>query len=158
MNDFNYAPPKFNILLVEDNEDDVLLTKHALRNLPFLIDFQVAGDGQKAISMLRHESPYADSPTPHVILLDLNMPRMDGRQLLAALKSDETMRHIPTIILSTSEAEDDVSNAYRNYASAYMTKPIDLRQFRDRMKRFADFWFSEICFASSPSSCQPTHR
>jgi CheY-like chemotaxis protein len=152
MNDFNCAPPKFNVLLVEDNEDDVLLTKHAFRNLPFVVDFQVAGDGQKAISMLRRESPYCDSPTPHVILLDLNMPRMDGRQLLAALKSDDVLKLIPTIILSTSAADNDVSNAYRNYASAYMTKPIELHEFRDRMKRFADFWLSEICYVSHPST------
>ena len=152
MNDSNFAPPKFRVLLVDDNEDDVLLTKHAFRNLPFVIDFQVAGDGQQALAMLRHELPYGDSPTPHVILLDLNMPRMDGRQLLAALKNDDVLKSIPTVILSTSAADDDVSNAYRNHAGAYMTKPIELHEFRSRMKRFADFWLSEIRFASSAST------
>jgi chemotaxis family two-component system response regulator Rcp1 len=152
MNDFNYAPPRFNVLLVEDNEDDVLLTRYAFRNLPFVVDLQVAGDGLKAISMLRREPPYSHSPTPHIILLDLNMPRMDGRQLLVALKSDELLKEIPTIILSTSAANDDIANAYRNHASAYMTKPIELHEFRDRMKRFADFWLSEICFVSSTGS------
>jgi CheY-like chemotaxis protein len=149
MNDLNYAPPRFNVLLVEDNEDDVLLTKHAFRSLPFVVDLQVASDGLKAISMLRREPPYSDSPTPHVILLDLNMPRMDGRQLLIALKSDDRLKQIPTIILSTSAADDDVWNAYRNHAGAYMTKPIELHEFRNRMKRFADFWLSEICFVPS---------
>ena len=152
MNAFNCAPPTFNVLLVEDNDDDVLLTKYAFRNLPFVVDLQVAGDGLKAISMLRREPPYGDSPTPHLILLDLNMPRMDGRQLLVALKSDELLKQIPAIILSTSAADDDVWNAYRNHASAYMTKPIELREFRDRIKRFADFWLSEICFVPSAGS------
>jgi two-component system, chemotaxis family, response regulator Rcp1 len=149
MSNFNYAPPRFNVLLVEDNEDDVLLTKHAFRSLPFVVDLQVASDGLKAISMLRREPPYGDSSSPHLILLDLNMPKMDGRQLLVALKNDERLKHTPTIILSTSASDDDVWNAYRNHASAYMTKPIELREFRERMKRFADFWLSEICFVPS---------
>ena len=147
MNDLLRALPKFNVLLVEDNEDDVLITKHAFKNLPVDIDLQVAGDGRQAIAMLRGEPPYDNAIIPHVILLDLNMPQMDGRQLLAALKQDAFLKLIPALILSTSASGDDVANAYQHHASAYMTKPIDLHEFRDRMRRFADFWLTGIHFA-----------
>jgi CheY-like chemotaxis protein len=99
------------------------------------------------MAMLRRESPYDHSIIPHVILLDLNMPQMDGRQFLSALKQDAFLKLIPAMILSTSAAGDDISNAYSNHASAYMTKPIELHEFRDRIRRFADFWLAGIQFA-----------
>ena len=123
---------RFNILLVEDNEDDVLLTKHAFKKLPVVVDFQVARDGLEALSVLRDKSSPARAKLPQIILLDLNMPRMDGRQLLTELKNDEALKVIPTLVLTTSAAEDDVNSAYRNHASAYMAKPIDLREFATR--------------------------
>jgi CheY-like chemotaxis protein len=134
------SPPAFNLLLVEDSEDDVLLTKHAFKNLPVAISFQVARDAIEALKVLRREPPYADAPRPQLILLDLNMPRMDGRQLLIELKRDEQLKTIPVVILTTSAADEDVLNAYRSYASAYMTKPLDIHEFALHIERFTSFW------------------
>lgn len=142
MNDKSSSSRRFNILLVEDNDDDVLLTKHAFKKLTVSVDFQLARNGLEALALLRQPSPSGDFRLPQLILLDLNMPRMDGRQLLAELKKDDSLRVIPTIILTTSAAEDDVSNAYRNFASAYVTKPIDLHEFTLRTQHLADFWLS----------------
>jgi len=133
----------FNILLVEDNDDDVLLTRHAFKNAPVAIEFQVARDGCEALQQLRQSAPLDDRPLPNIILLDLNMPRMDGRQLLAELKRDDRLRIIPTIVLTTSAADDDISNAYRNYANSYMIKPIDLHEFAARTGRFMGFWLDD---------------
>jgi two-component system, chemotaxis family, response regulator Rcp1 len=134
---------RFNVLLVEDNEDDVLLTRYTFKRMPFAVDFQIACNGLEALHLLR-KLPLDDAPLPDVILLDLNMPRMDGRQLLAELKSDDRLQSIPAIVLSTSAAEEDVSNAYRRQASAYMTKPIALEEFMEAMRRFAEFWLSGV--------------
>jgi CheY-like chemotaxis protein len=129
--------------LVEDNDDDVLLTRHAFRKMPFAVEFQIANNGLEALKLLRN-SPRVDKQLPDIILLDLNMPCMDGRQLLAELKGDERFQTIPAIVLSTSTAQDDVTNAYRRHASAYMTKPIAFSEFIDTMRRFADFWLSGV--------------
>jgi len=154
MNEKCSSPHPFNILLVEDNDDDVLLTKHAFKNVSAAVEFQVARDGLEALKLLRHEAPYSDSVIPHIILLDLNMPRMDGRQLLAELKQDEQLKIIPIVILTTSAADDDVSSAYRNHASAYMTKPMDLQEFAHRTERFVGFWLSDVATLPSRLSRQ----
>ncbi|MEX0612709.1 MAG: response regulator, partial [Pirellulales bacterium] len=106
----------FDILLVEDNEGDVWLTKRAFQKLPVPIEFHVAGDGVEALKFLRRETPHPVAPRPDLILLDLNMPRMDGRQLLVELKRDEDLKIIPVIVLSTSSADHDVRDAYRAHA------------------------------------------
>jgi len=144
MNYKNSSSRPFNILLVEDNDDDVILTKHAFKNVSVAVELQVARDGLEALKILRREPPYNDDPLPlpQIILLDLNMPRMDGRQLLVELKRDENLKTIPAIILTTSAADADVSIAYRSHASAYMTKPMELQEFADCIKRFAQFWLS----------------
>jgi two-component system, chemotaxis family, response regulator Rcp1 len=142
----------FNVLLVEDNEDDVLLTKHAFKNVSAAVEFQVARDGLEALKLLRREAPYCDAAPPDVVVLDLNMPRMDGRQLLAVLKQDEHLKIIPTVILTTSAADDDVTNAYRNHANAYMTKPMDLQEFAHSTARFVGFWLSDV--AILPTRCE----
>jgi CheY-like chemotaxis protein len=134
---------RFNVLLVEDNEDDVLLTKHAFKKARIDVDFQVAGDGIEALSLLR-QIVSQGRDLPDMILLDLNMPKMDGRQLLSVLKGDEKFKIIPTVILTTSSAEDDVCAAYSNHANSYMVKPIELQEFSDRIKGFVDFWFGEV--------------
>jgi CheY-like chemotaxis protein len=152
MNEKSCSPRPFNVLLVEDNDDDVLLTKHAFKNIPVAVEFQVARDGLDALKLLRHEAPYFDAKLPDIILLDLNMPRMDGRQLLAELKQDEHLKIIPTVILTTSTAEDDVSTAYRNFASAYMTKPIELSEFAHRTECFVQFWLSDVAILPCPSN------
>lgn len=144
MNRERSLPRPFNILLVEDNDDDVLLTRHAFKNVAVAIEFQVARDGREALQRLRHEAPYHDAALPSIILLDLNMPRMDGRQLLAELKRDERLRIIPTVVLTTSAADDDVTTAYRHHANAYMIKPIDLHEFARSTERFVDFWLRDV--------------
>ncbi len=143
MNKKNCSPRQFNVLLVEDNEDDVLLTRHAFRKMPFAVEFQVAHNGLEALTLLR-SAARDGAPLPDMILLDLNMPCMDGRQLLAELKGDAGFQSIPAIVLSTSAAEEDVSDAYRRHASAYMTKPIGLSEFTDSMRRFAEFWLGGV--------------
>ncbi|MEX0613998.1 MAG: response regulator [Pirellulales bacterium] len=151
MNEKGSSPRRFRILLVEDNDDDVLLTKHAFKCVPEAIEFQVARDGLEALNILRREPPYDDAslPLPHVVLLDLNMPRMDGRQLLRELKGDEALKVIPIIILTTSAAKTDIATAYLNNANAYMTKPMELQEFADCTKRFADFWLSGVAILPS---------
>jgi CheY-like chemotaxis protein len=143
MNKNSSSPRPLNVLLVEDNDDDVLLTRHAFKKMPFAVEFQIARNGLEALQLLRG-NPFEQTRLPDVILLDLNMPRMDGRQLLAELKGDARLQTIPAIVLSTSTAEDDVTNAYRRHASAYMTKPITLSDFLETMRRFADFWLSGV--------------
>jgi chemotaxis family two-component system response regulator Rcp1 len=142
MNGKTYSPRVFNILLVEDNEDDVLLTRRAFKNVSVSVEFQVARDGEQALKLLRREAPYLEAKRPDIILLDLNMPRMDGRQMLAELKHDEHLRIIPTVILTTSAADIDVTAAYHNYANAYMIKPMDLQEFTHCTERFVQFWMS----------------
>jgi CheY-like chemotaxis protein len=134
---------RFNVFLVEDNEDDVLLTRHTFRKMPFAVEFHVASNGLEALKLLR-ASLRDTAELPDLILLDLNMPCMDGRQLLAELKGDECLKTIPAIVLSTSAADDDVRNAYRRHASAYMIKPISMEEFIEAMRRFADFWLNGV--------------
>ena len=134
----------FRVLLVEDNDDDVLLTRNAFRKLPVVVDLHVVRDGLEAFKFLRHEAPYDDALLPHIILLDLNMPRMNGRRFLVELKKDEHLKIIPTVVLTTSAAEDDVSSAYQSQASAYMTKPMDINEFAYRTRCFASFWLSDV--------------
>lgn len=129
---------------MEDNDDDVLLTKHAFKNAQVAVEFHVARDGCEALQRLRRESPYQDASLPNIILLDLNMPRMDGRQLLAELKRDERLRIIPTIVLTTSSADDDVLTAYRQHANSYMIKPIDQHEFARNAERFVEFWLRGV--------------
>jgi CheY-like chemotaxis protein len=144
MNEHGSSARRFNVLLVEDSEDDVLITKHAFKKLPVAVDFQVARDGLEALQWLRRDTADCDAQSPDLILLDLNLPRMDGRKLLSELKQDEHLKVIPTIILTTSAADDDVDNAYRNHASAYITKPIDLQEFAYCTEQLAGFWLSGV--------------
>jgi CheY-like chemotaxis protein len=150
----NSSPRPFDILLVEDNDDDILLTKHAFKKLPWPAHFHVARDGLEALELLRRGADDERAKLPDIILLDLNMPRMDGRQLLVELKRDLPLAMIPTIVLTTSAAEDDVNHAYRRHASAYMTKPIDLDEFTQRVQRFAGFWLSGVAVLPKPVPCR----
>jgi CheY-like chemotaxis protein len=128
------------ILLVEDNPGDVRLTREALKEAKFRNKVEVVGDGVEALAYLRHEGQYSGAMRPHLIMLDLNLPRMDGREVLAAIKKDADLRRIPVVVLSSSEAETDIARAYELHANAYVTKPVDIDHFLQVVKAIEEFW------------------
>jgi two-component system, chemotaxis family, response regulator Rcp1 len=132
------------ILLVEDNPGDVRLTREALREGKIHNNLAVVEDGVEALRYLRGEGPYAGSPRPDVILLDLNLPRKDGREVLEEVKADPQLRTIPVVVLTSSDAERDVVRAYDLHANCYVTKPVDLEQFINVVKSIESFWFSIV--------------
>ncbi|NNJ10199.1 response regulator [Chloroflexales bacterium ZM16-3] len=132
------------ILLVEDNPGDVRLTQEALRDAKVSTRMYVAIDGVQAMAFLRHEGVYADVPRPDLILLDLNLPKMSGREVLAEIKGNVEFRRIPVVILTTSQAEQDIFETYNLHANAYVTKPVDLDQFAKVVKSIEDFWFEIV--------------
>ena len=132
------------ILLVEDNPGDADLAREALEGSKFHNDLHVVDDGEKAMAFLRQEGPYTDAPRPGLILLDLNLPRKDGRQVLAEIKADENLRRIPVVILTTSRAEEDIIKSYDLHANCFITKPIDLSQFLNVVRAIEDFWLSIV--------------
>ena len=134
----------FDILLVEDSPSDVLMTKAALESAKLLHHLHVVEDGEQALAFLRHEGIYADAPRPAVILLDLNLPRKDGREVIAALKADGLLKVIPVVVLTTSKAEEDILKAYGLHANCYITKPIDFGCFADVIRSVEHFWFSVV--------------
>lgn len=132
------------ILLVEDSPGDVRLTKEALREGKVRNNLHVVNDGVEALAFLRHEGQYAAVPRPDVILLDLNMPRKDGREVLAEVKQDDSLRRIPIVILTTSQDEHDVLRAYELHANCYITKPVDLDQFITVIQSIESFWLTIV--------------
>jgi len=132
------------ILLIEDNPGDVILTEEALLESKVLNRLSVAEDGVEAMQMLRREGSYVGHPRPDLILLDLNLPRMDGREVLAAIKTDPDLRRIPVVILTTSQAERDVAEAYDRHANCYIVKPVDLDQFIHVVRTIEGFWLSVV--------------
>lgn len=132
------------ILLVEDNIGDVRLTKEALSEAKVLNRLHVVNDGMAALQFLRNERPYCESPKPDLILLDLNLPRKSGFEVLAQIKRDPTLRSIPVIILTSSDAEEDVLKSYENHANAYITKPVDVERYFTVVRRIDDFWLSTV--------------
>ena len=132
------------ILLVEDNPGDVRLTKEAFKETKgkVLHNLRVVEDGMEAMAFLRKEGKYADIPRPDIILLDLNLPKKDGREVLKEIKSDEGLKRIPVVVLTVSKAEEDVLKAYDLHANCYITKPVDLRQFVGVVKDIENFWLS----------------
>lgn len=133
-----------NILLVEDNPGDVRLTVEALKEGKVHNQLSVARDGVEALAFLRREGEFADAPQPDVILLDLNLPKKDGREVLAEIKADERFRRIPVVVLTTSKAEEDILRSYALHANCYVTKPVDLEQFITVVRSIEDFWFSIV--------------
>ena len=133
-----------NILLVEDNPGDARLTIEALRDAKVRNELNVARDGVEAMAMLRREDGYGDAPRPDLILLDLNLPRKDGRQVLAEIKSDENLRRIPVAVLTTSQAEQDILASYDLHANCYITKPVDLNEFVRVVQGIENFWLSIV--------------
>jgi two-component system, chemotaxis family, response regulator Rcp1 len=132
------------ILLVEDNPGDVDLAREGLEEGKVRNQLHVVGDGEAALAFLRRQAPYADAPRPDVILLDLNLPRKDGREVLAEIKADEELKLIPVVVLTTSEAEQDIVRSYKLHANCYVTKPLDLDQFVTVVKSIEDFWLAIV--------------
>jgi chemotaxis family two-component system response regulator Rcp1 len=132
------------LLLVEDNPGDVELTREALTEARVRNHLAVVSDGVEALRFLRREGPHAGSPRPDLILLDLNLPRMDGREVLAAIKRDPALRRIPVVVLTTSEAERDILEAYQLHANAYIVKPVDLDQFLGVVRSIESFWLAVV--------------
>lgn len=132
------------ILLVEDNPGDVELTANALRVGKVCNRMNVVEDGESALAFLRRQGNYAGAPCPDVVLLDLNLPRKDGREVLAEIKSDPVLKQIPVIILTTSQSEEDILRAYNLAANCYITKPVDLDQFTKVVQSIEEFWFTVV--------------
>lgn len=132
------------ILLVEDNPGDVRLAKEALKESKLLNKLYQVEDGIKAMAFLRQEGEYSDVPRPDLVLLDLNLPRKNGGEVLAEIKMDETLKRIPVVILTVSRAEEDVLKSYNLHANCYISKPFDMEQFVKVVKSIEDFWFSIV--------------
>jgi chemotaxis family two-component system response regulator Rcp1 len=131
------------VLLVEDSPGDVRLTQEAFRDANPSITLHVATDGVEAMAFLRNEGAYASSPRPDLILLDLNLPRMDGREVLAQIKGDADLKSIVTVILTTSESEADIVKSYQLQANCYLSKPVQLDDFESLVKSIDDFWLTK---------------
>jgi two-component system, chemotaxis family, response regulator Rcp1 len=143
MDAHNEAHAAVHILLVEDSPGDVRLTKEAFRDADPDLQLHIATDGAEAMMFLRHEGAHADAPRPDIILLDLNMPKMDGREALTEIKRDESLKLIPTVILTTSEDEADVVKCFELQANSYLLKPVGLTAFDVLVKGINDFWLAK---------------
>ena len=132
------------ILLVEDNPADVRLTLEALKVGNIRSKVQVIKDGEKAVNYFKKGKGFENRSLPDLILLDLNLPKLSGREVLAVIKQDEDLKHIPVIILTTSKSEEDILKSYQHHANCYITKPVDFDQFSDLIKKLDYFWFSIV--------------
>jgi CheY-like chemotaxis protein len=141
-NDVKLAPVK--ILLVEDNPADVRLTREALKEGKVRNNLHVVADGEAALAFLRREGQYARAPHPDLIFLDLNLPRKDGREVLAEIKEDPDLKRIPVVVLTTSTAEKDILQSYNLHANCYVTKPVHLDEFLSVVKSIDDFWLAIV--------------
>jgi len=142
------------ILLVEDSPGDIRLTLEAFRDANPSVHLHVANDGVEAMAFLRREGGHTQAPRPELILLDLNMPKMDGRAVLALIKSDESLKVIPTVILTTSEADIDILETYRLKANCYLRKPVGLEAFEGLVKQINDFWIVMTRLPPAPLHAQ----
>jgi len=134
------------ILLAEDNPGDVMLTRKALEQGKLANNLHVTTDGVDALEFLRQEGEYEDTPRPDLILLDLNMPRKDGQEVLEELRADDELRRIPVVVLTSSESEEDIVRSYELNANAYLTKPVDFDGFVEIVNRLENFWFQVVKF------------
>ncbi|MCX6316083.1 MAG: response regulator [Bacteroidetes bacterium] len=132
------------ILLVEDNEGDIVLTLEGLREARIYNHVQVVKDGEQALHYLRKLGNFTDAETPNLILLDINLPRIDGKEVLMEIKNDPLLKKIPVVMLTTSESETDVLESYNNHANCYITKPVDYSKFMDVVHSIKDFWISIV--------------
>jgi two-component system, chemotaxis family, response regulator Rcp1 len=138
------------ILLVEDSPSDTDLTLEALKDFKVRNHVSVVEDGVLALQFLRREGPYAEAPRPDMIMLDLNLPRKDGREVLAEIKSDESLKTIPVVVLTTSRADQDILRAYQLNANCYITKPVDFNQFLEVVRSIETFWLYVVSLPPAP--------
>ncbi len=143
MTDAAFSKP-VELLLVEDNPGDVRLTRETIKEFKVINNLSVVGDGVEAMAFLRREGKYENAPRPDLILLDLNLPKKDGREVLAEIKRDDQLKRIPVVILTTSGAEQDILNTYDLHANCYIRKPVDLDQFSAVIKSIEQFWFTIV--------------
>lgn len=132
------------VLMVEDNPTDVLIAREGFSRAKMLNTLHVADDGIEAIEFLNRRGKYADAPRPDLIVLDLNMPRKNGQEVLAEIKTDDNLKNIPVVILTTSKSEDDISKAYGLHANCYISKPVDFDEFTTVVQAIHDFWLSVV--------------
>jgi CheY-like chemotaxis protein len=132
------------VLLVEDDPGDVLMTREALREHPVNNRLTVLSDGDQALAYLRRQDPFEDAVRPDLVLLDLNLPRRDGREVLAEIKTDQALHHIPVVVLTTSAADEDVLHSYRLHANAYVTKPADFDRFVAVVRKIEEFFLGVV--------------
>src|SRR4051812_34742199 len=132
------------ILLVEDDPGDVLITREAIDASKFANNLNIVDNGEKALAYLRREAPYEGAARPGLILLDLNLPRLDGREVLAVIKADADLRRIPVVVLTTSSADEDIVRSYDLHANAYVTKPVDFEQFMSVVRQIDEFFISIV--------------
>ena len=137
-------PVEIDVLLVEDDAGDVLLIQEAFQDNKVRNRLHRVADGVEALQFLRREGEYADAPRPDLVLLDLNLPRKDGREVLAEVKADESLRQIPVVVLTTSKAEEDVLRSYRLHANAYVTKPVDFERFIEVVRQIDEFFVTVV--------------
>lgn len=137
-------PDEINVLLVEDDEGDVLMTQEAFEHHKLRNQLHVVPDGVEALAFLRGEGEHAGAPRPGLVLLDLNLPRKDGREVLEEIKSDESLRSIPVVVLTTSQAEEDILRSYNLHANAYVAKPVDFERFIEVIRQIDDFFVSVV--------------
>ena len=140
----NKPPDSVEILLVEDSPGDARLAQEGLSQCKIHNTLNIVDDGVKAMAFLNRQGEYAAAPRPDLILLDLNLPRKDGRQVLREIKEDARFKTIPVVILTTSRADEDISKSYSLHANCYVTKPLDLKQFLDVVRSIEDFWFTTV--------------
>ena len=132
------------VLLVEDDPGDVVMTREALAESKVMNALSVVSDGEDAMRFLRRQPPYEDAPRPGLVLLDLNLPRLDGREVLGQIKSDPDLRRIPVVVLTTSQAEEDVLRSYDLHANAFVTKPVDFDRFLEVVRQVDNFYISVV--------------
>jgi two-component system, chemotaxis family, response regulator Rcp1 len=146
------------VLLVEDNENDVALTRQGFKRTKLHFNLHHVRNGEECMPFLREQNEYADVPTPDLILLDLNMPKMNGREVLAQMLADDHLMSIPVVVLSTSEEGEEILKFYKMRCSSYIVKPVDFEQFLRVVRSIADYWFSVVVLPTSGSAAKPSAR
>jgi len=134
----------FEILLVEDNKVDIAVVKEALKETLTLNNLSIVENGEDAVKYLRNQDNYRNMPRPDLILLDLNLPKFNGREVLSKIKNDENLKSIPVVVLTTSEDEKDIMDIYNLHANCYAVKPVEFKKFEDLLKQILNFWFNTV--------------